>query len=140
MHPGSDKIAPPIDSLAWIHVRHRRLLSVRTTGKTKFSLPGGKREPGEGDVAGLCREIREELGVTLDPLSFRFFAALEERADGFADGRLVRMTCYTAAHEGEPVPSREIAEAAWLGSVDASACPPAGQRVLRILAEAGLVD
>lgn len=101
MHLGSDNFAPPIDSLAWIHVRDRRLLSVRTTGKTKFYLPGGKREPGEGDVAGLCREIREELGITLDPLSFRFFAALEEQADGFADGRLVRMTCYTAAHEGD---------------------------------------
>lgn len=140
MHPGSDNFAPPIDSLAWIHVRDRRLLSVRTTGKTKFYLPGGKREPGEGDVAGLCREIREELGITLDPLSFRFFAALEEQADGFADGRLVRMTCYTAAHEGEPAPSREIAEAAWLSTADAPVCPPAGQRVLRMLAGAGLVD
>jgi 8-oxo-dGTP pyrophosphatase MutT (NUDIX family) len=141
MHPGSDKISDKtIDSLAWIHVRDRRLLSVRTTGKTKFYLPGGKREPGEGDVAGLCREIREELGVELDPLTFRFFAALEEQADGFADGRLVRMTCYTADHQGEPTPSREIAEAAWLTSVEAPACPPAGQRVLRMLAEAGLVD
>lgn len=130
----------PIDSLAWIHVRDRRLLSVRTTGKAKFYLPGGKREPGEGDVAGLCREIREELAVELDPLSFRFFAALEEQADGYANGRLVRMTCYTADHDGEPTPSREIAEAAWLSSSDAASCPPAGQRVLRILADAGLVD
>ncbi|MEQ0565123.1 NUDIX domain-containing protein [Amycolatopsis sp. NEAU-NG30] len=137
MHPGSDKT---IDSLAWIHVRDRRLLSVRTAGKAKFYLPGGKREPGEGDVACLCREIREELGITLDPLSFRFFAALEAPADGFADGRLVRMTCYTADHEGEPSPSREIAEAAWLGSAEAAACPPAGQRVLRMLTDAGLVD
>lgn len=88
----------PIDALAWVHVRDRRLLSVRTRGKAKFYLPGGKREPGEGDVAGLCREIREELGVELDPLTFRFFALLDEQADGFADGRRVRMTCYTAEH------------------------------------------
>jgi len=130
----------PIDALAWVHVRDRRLLSVRTAGKTKFYLPGGKREPGEGDVAGLCREIREELGVALDPLSFRFFALLDEQADGFADGRRVRMTCYTADHTGEPEPAAEIAEAAWLRAADAGACPPAGQRVLRMLAEAGLVD
>ncbi|HEY3472654.1 MAG TPA: NUDIX domain-containing protein [Amycolatopsis sp.] len=141
MHPGSDKISDgTIDSLAWIHVRDRRLLSVRTAGKAKFYLPGGKREPGEGDVGGLCREIREELGVELDPLSFRFFAVLEEQADGFADGRLVRMTCYTADHSGEPTPSREIAEAAWLSFAEADACPPAGQRVLKMLAAAGLVD
>lgn len=80
---------PEIDSLAWIHVRDRRLLSVRTAGKAKFYLPGGKREPGEGDVAGLCREI---------------------------------------------------AESAWLSSADAGVCPPAGQRVLALLADAGLVD
>ncbi|MET7997734.1 NUDIX domain-containing protein [Amycolatopsis sp. NPDC005232] len=130
----------PIDALAWVHVRDRRLLSVRTRGKAKFYLPGGKREPGEGDVAGLCREIREELGVELDPLTFRFFALLDEQADGFADGRRVRMTCYTAEHTGEPAPSAEIAEAAWLGFADAAACPPAGQRVLRMLAEQGVVD
>ncbi|MGW4488482.1 NUDIX hydrolase [Amycolatopsis sp. NPDC004368] len=130
----------PFDALAWIHVRDRRLLSVRTRGKAKFSLPGGKREPGEGDVAGLCREIREELGVELDPLTFRFFALLDEQADGFADGRRVRMTCYTADHAGEPAPAAEIAESAWLGSAGAAACPPAGQRVLRMLTERGLVD
>ena len=89
-----------IDSLAWIHVRDRRLLSVRTEGKAKFYLPGGKREPGEGDVAGLCREIREELGVELDPRTnyraeYGRYATLFARADsgrwrmdrflGFAD-------------------------------------------------------
>ncbi|MFI5563818.1 hypothetical protein ACIA2T_31425 [Amycolatopsis japonica] len=87
-----------IDSLAWIHVRDRRLLSVRTEGKAKFYLPGGKREPGEGDVAGLCREIRE------------------------------------------PAPGREIAESAWLSSADAHLCPPAGRRMLGLLADTGLVD
>ncbi|MFC3456456.1 NUDIX hydrolase [Amycolatopsis speibonae] len=129
-----------IDSLAWIHVRDRRLLSVRTEGKAKFYLPGGKREPGEGDVGGLCREIREELGVELDPRSFRFFAVLNEQADGYADGRRVRMTCYTAEHHGEPAPGREIAESAWLSSADAHRCPPAGRRMLGMLADADLVD
>ncbi|WP_083255074.1 NUDIX hydrolase [Amycolatopsis orientalis] len=132
--------ASEIDSLAWIHVRDRRLLSVRTEGKAKFYLPGGKREPGEGDVAGLCREIREELGVELDPLSFRFFTLLNEQADGFADGRRVRMTCYTAEHHGELLPGREIAESAWLTSADAHLCPPAGRRGLGMLADAGQVD
>ncbi|WP_222853731.1 hypothetical protein [Fodinicola acaciae] len=50
-----------IDSLAWIHVRDRRLLSVRTRGKDKFYPPGGKREPGESDVAP--RPGRESLSV-----------------------------------------------------------------------------
>ncbi|SFQ67700.1 ADP-ribose pyrophosphatase YjhB, NUDIX family [Amycolatopsis arida] len=129
-----------IDSLAWIFVRDRRLLGVRTRGRAKFYLPGGKREEGESDVAGLCREIREELGVELDPLSFRLFAVFDERADGYADGRRVHMTAYRAAHRGEFVPGREIAELAWLSSADAPRCPPAGRRALRLLAESGEVD
>ncbi|GAB3474823.1 NUDIX hydrolase [Amycolatopsis cihanbeyliensis] len=131
---------PVIDSLAWILVRDRRLLSVRTVGRERFYLPGGKREPGESDVAGLCREIDEELGVRLDPPSFSLFAVFDERADGFADGRRVHMIAYTAEYHGEPVPGREIAELAWLSSADAGRCPPAGRRALRMLAEAGRVD
>ncbi|WP_199434557.1 NUDIX hydrolase [Qaidamihabitans albus] len=129
-----------IDSLAWVHVRDRRLLCVRSEGKRKFYLPGGKREPGESDVAGLCREIREELGVELDPLSFSLFGVLEEQADGFADGRLVHMTAYTASHRGTPRPRGEVAELGWLSSAEAGHCPPAGRRVLRMLTEAGRID
>lgn len=130
---------PYVDSLAWILVRDRALLSVRTKGKDKFYLPGGKREPGESDVAALCREIREELGVELDPMSFSFFASLRERADGYADGREVRMTCFTAEHRGELAPAREIAEHRWLTTADAGACPPAGRKVLAMLGDTGLI-
>ena len=131
---------PYIDSLAWILVQDRRLLSVRTKGKQKFYLPGGKREPGESDVAALCREVAEELGVELDPLSFTLFGVLHEQADGYTDGRRVHMTAYTARHRGELRPRAEIAEARWLRSVDAPACPPAGRRVLSMLSEAGRID
>lgn len=129
-----------IDSVSWILVRDRTLLSVRTEGKQKFYLPGGKREPGESDVQALCREIREELGVELDPMSFSLFAVLDEQADGYSDGRRVHMTAYTARFRGELAPGREIAELAWLSSADADRCPPAGRRVLRMLADAGRID
>ncbi|PXY19720.1 NUDIX hydrolase [Prauserella muralis] len=129
-----------IDSLAWVLVRDRRLLSVRTEGKSRFYLPGGKREPGESDVAALCREIREELGAELDPLSFSLFAVLDEPADGYSDGRRVHMTAYTARHRCELAPAREIAELAWLTAADAHQCPPAGRRVLALLASEGLID
>ncbi|MEU3274567.1 NUDIX domain-containing protein [Saccharomonospora sp. NPDC006951] len=129
-----------IDSLAWVLVRDRRLLSVRTEGKSRFYLPGGKREQGESDVAALCREIREELRVELDPLSFSLFAVLDERADGFADGRRVHMTAYTAEYSGSLAAGNEIAELGWFTSGDASRCPPAGQRILAKLAASGAID
>jgi 8-oxo-dGTP diphosphatase len=129
-----------IDSVSWVFVRDRRLLTVRTRGKEKFYLPGGKREAGESDVECLCREIREELGVELDPRSFSLFAVLDELADGYSDGRRVHMTAYTARYDGQLRPGREIAELAWLGAADGHRCPPAGRRVLGVLAERGEID
>lgn len=135
-----DDVSSVIDSLSWVLVRDRRLLTVRTRGKEKFYLPGGKREAGESDVECLCREIREELGVELDPRSFRLFAVLDELADGYTDGRRVHMTAYTAHHRGELTAGWEIAEIAWLTSAEADRCPPAGRRVLGMLAQQGRID
>jgi len=129
-----------VDSLAWLHIRDRRLLMVRTRGKELFYLPGGKREPGESDVQALTREIQEELGVTLHADSFSFQRSVTATADGFDDGRQVTMLCYTAAHGGDPAPGREIAELTWTGTADATRCPPAGQRVLAYLHSRGLID
>ncbi|WP_298178207.1 NUDIX domain-containing protein [Saccharomonospora sp.] len=129
-----------IDSVSWVLVRDRRLLAVRTRGKDKFYLPGGKREAGESDVECLSREVREELGVDLDPRSFSLFTVLDELADGYTDGRRVHMKAYTARHSGELTPGREIAELAWLTSAEADRCPPAGRHVLGLLSEQGLLD
>lgn len=130
----------PLDVLAWIVVREGKLLNVRTKGKAHFYLPGGKREPGETDPAGLVREIAEELGVRVDPASMRLFDLVKDQADGWADGRQVRMACYWADHEGELTPASEIAELAWIGLADVDKLAPAGQQVLRTLAEQGLVN
>jgi len=130
----------PIDVLAWVLVRDGKLLNVRTTGKEFFYLPGGKREPGESDPNGLAREISEELGVRIDPSSIRLCDLVTDRADGFANGRLVRMACYFADYAGELTPAREIAELAWIGLADAHRCAPAGRRLLSKLAERGLLN
>lgn len=136
----SRAVEPPIDVLAWVRVADRRLLTVRTDGKELCYLPGGKREPGESDPVGLAREVREELGVTIEASSLRLFDVVTDRADGLGPGRRVRMTCYAADYRGELVVGREIAELAWLGAADADRCAPAARQVLRALANRGLVD
>jgi len=42
-----------------------RVLLVRKRGTTAFMQPGGKRDPGEDDMAALAREIAEELGCCM---------------------------------------------------------------------------
>ena len=44
-----------------------RVLVVRKRGTTRFMLPGGKLEPGETSFDAALRELREEVGLALDP-------------------------------------------------------------------------
>ena len=61
-----------------------RSLLVRKHGSTVFMQPGGKIESGESALTALTRELREELGLVVDPAeteyigSYRAVAANEE--------------------------------------------------------------
>jgi 8-oxo-dGTP pyrophosphatase MutT (NUDIX family) len=118
-------MAPPLatlTSVGWLYVRDGRLLAVRTRGRDRFYLPGGKPEPGETDEQALVREVREELGVELlDP---RPAFTVEAPAHGLAVETELTMRCFTASVLGEPRPGREIEELAWLRiPVDVRAAP-----------------
>jgi len=133
--PAADPTAP-LRTVGWVHVRDGRLLTVRSTGKDRFFMPGGKVEPGETDEQALVREIREELGVRLDPATVRDAFVAEAPGHGLG-GRLVRMHCLYAdplPGSPEPAPHAEIAELAWLTAADAERVPPAGRIVLERLA------
>ena len=55
-----------------------KLLVVRTADGL-FKLPGGGQEPGETDRDTLLREVEEETGYRVDPLSVRPFGRVEEK-------------------------------------------------------------
>jgi len=90
-----------------------RVLLVRKRGTTAFMQPGGKREPGESDVAALGREIAEELGCraltdTMRPLGR--FDCIAANEPGFT----VQAAVYAVEVEGELAPQAEIDEAVWV--------------------------
>lgn len=60
----------PVVAVALTDRAGRILVAQRPPGKDHAGLwefPGGKVEPGESPEAALVRELREELGVTVDP-------------------------------------------------------------------------
>lgn len=111
-----------LTSVGWVHVREGRLLAVRTRGRDRFYLPGGKPEPGETEEEALVREVREELGVELADVRPAF--TVEAPAHGLAVETELTMRCFSATPIGEPRPAQEIAELAWLRiPVDVRAAP-----------------
>ena len=88
-----------------------RMLVVRKRGTTIFMKPGGKREPGEDDVATLARELHEELGCRLvDAVLLGRFEAPAANEPGHT----VRAATYLATVEGEIGVRAEIEELAWI--------------------------
>jgi 8-oxo-dGTP diphosphatase len=126
-----------IDKVAWVHVENGRVLSTRSRGKDTCYLPGGKREAGESDEACLRREIREELGVDLDPASMRKLGTWEAQAHGIPEGVKIVMPCYEARFTGELCASAEIEEFFWLTYADRARSAPVDQIIFDWLRERG---
>ncbi|MGG4607528.1 NUDIX hydrolase [Providencia sp. Me31A] len=129
-----------IDKLGLITLSQGKVAMVRSHNKDLFYIPGGKREQGETDEQALCREIEEELTLSLDVSSIRYYAEFVDLADGKQDGTQVRVRCYFARYEGEPMPAAEIAELAWFDSRDLARCSSVAVHVLQQLKQDSLIN
>jgi 8-oxo-dGTP pyrophosphatase MutT (NUDIX family) len=124
-----------IDKVAWIRLENGTILSSRSRGKDVYYIPGGKREPGEGDIDTLVREIQEELSVTIVADSAEHVGTFHAQAHGYPDGTIVRMTCYTADHRGTLQPANEVEEIVWLTYADRRRVSPVDQIIFDHLHE-----
>ena len=103
-----------IDKIAFIETRNGKILSTKSKGKTKYYIPGGKREVGETDEQTLVREVYEELDVTIKPQTMEYIGTFKAQSDGAEEGVIVKMTCYKAEYDGILRPKSEIEEIRWL--------------------------
>src|SRR5690242_10690480 len=76
----------PIVSAALVDERGRVLLQQRPQGKAMAGLwefPGGKIASGEAPERALCRELEEELGITVAESDLEAFGFASHRYDTF---------------------------------------------------------
>ena len=77
----------------------------------KWDLPGGFLEEGEEPLAGLRRELLEETGLEVEPLSF-LGAWTDSYGDG--EGAVATLNLYWLARAaGVPKPADDVAELCW---------------------------
>jgi len=79
-----------IDKVAFIELKDGQILVSKSFGKTKYYIPGGKREGNETDHQTLIREVKEELDVDIITDSINFMGIFKAQADGKDDGVIVK--------------------------------------------------
>jgi 8-oxo-dGTP diphosphatase len=131
---------PSLYKSAWILIKDRKVLYLRSRGKDLFFNPGGKREMNETDEEALIREIKEELSVDLLPETIKHIETFTAQAAGKPEGVLVESKCYEAKHTGELVASNEIEELSWFTSQDMDRTSAVGKLILKYLKENDLID
>jgi len=90
-----------------------RTLVVRKRGTVTFIQPGGKIEPTEAPADAVCRELAEEIGLTVDPGQLTFVG----RFDGPAvnePGQVVVAHAYRLDCDLPVTAAAEIEELVWL--------------------------
>jgi 8-oxo-dGTP pyrophosphatase MutT (NUDIX family) len=90
-----------------------RLLVVRKRGTEVWMQPGGKPEPGETAAETLARELREELGVRLNPAELEPLGTFTTDAANEAGTTLIA-DVFAARIEHPVVADAEIDAVRWM--------------------------
>ena len=135
-----NQATPIVDKVAWTPIRGRRILFARSRGQELFYCAGGNREPGESDCEALIRETLEETKVRLLPETIEHVVTLEGPAHNRPPGTILKMACYRAEGDREPLPAAEVEELAWFTSADGHRTTEMGRIILDWFREHDLID
>ncbi|HEX2609019.1 MAG TPA: NUDIX domain-containing protein [Flavisolibacter sp.] len=102
-----------ISTAGLLVIKDRRLLLAFSKPKQCYYLPGGKVNEGETFKDALCREIEEELNVTLQPSELIYYAHISAPAFGEPEGVIIEQECFLVKRPIDPQPSAEVGSVAY---------------------------
>jgi 8-oxo-dGTP diphosphatase len=105
---------PDIHKAAGIIIKDRKLLVERSIGKYFFIAPGGSIEENETAPEALVRELKEEFDIDVIQSDLEEFGTFYDRAAGQEHLTLREDVFWVRNWEGEPTPTSEVEEIAWL--------------------------
>ncbi|MGC4102759.1 NUDIX hydrolase [Ferruginibacter sp.] len=92
-----------------LYIEHRKLLLAFSNNKQCYYLPGGKIDAHESAAAALCREVLEEMNVTIDTADLEFYTHITAPAYGEKEGVIMEQDCFLLKKKIAPAASAEIA-------------------------------
>jgi len=91
-------------------IENRKLLLAYSKNKKCFYLPGGKIDKSETAIQALCREIEEELNLSLHENELSYYTHITAPAYGENNGVIMEQDCFLLNKPVEPIASAEIGE------------------------------
>lgn len=124
-------------------IKERKLLLAYSSNKQCFYLPGGKIDEGETAKQALCREIAEELNVSLAEDNLQYYTHITAPAYGENNGVIMEQDCFFVNKEINANPSAEIGDVKYFTLAEyllQTNKAPGAVTILEILKEDGFID
>ena len=124
-------------------VQNRKLLLAFSKNKKCFYLPGGKIDKNETPISGLCREIEEELNLSLKEDELTYYTHITAPAYGENHGVIMEQDCFILNKVVDPVASAEIGKLKYFSLEEylmQTNTAPGTVRILEILKHDSLID
>ena len=97
-----------LHTVGLIALKEGKLLLAYSNHKKAWYLPGGKIDSGETPREALCREVGEELNVTISPALLQYVGRITAPAWGERPGVVMEQDCFRYDIEEPVQPGGEI--------------------------------
>ena|ERR1041385_2404569 len=124
-------------------IENRKLLLAYSRNKQCFYLPGGKIDTGETAAKALCREIAEEMNVTISEHELNHYTHISAPAYGEEIGMIMEQDCFLLDRHISPQASAEIDQLKYFSLdeyLSESNRAPGAVMILRQLQSDDLID